>query len=124
MKLALSDTKPVYAFAAASIVLEDDRADQGVVTTDGHALLSYDVAQAIAKKLGLDFIPATFQARMKNAKGMWTVSLDLQPGTILLRKSQRKFEVDWDALLQLSSSDAATGMFEVVLEVSALLNAV
>ncbi|TVY45153.1 RNA-dependent RNA polymerase [Lachnellula occidentalis] len=41
--------------------------------TDGAGLMSYTLAQSVAKKLGLSYLPCGFQGRLGEGKGFWTV---------------------------------------------------
>lgn len=70
------------------------------VMTDGCSLISVGAALKICESLGISKRPATFQARINGAKGMWTISAPYETSDphhlaiwIQIRKSQLKVQV-------------------------------
>ena len=74
---------------------EDITSRTGRVLTDGCGRISVSLAERVAKHLGLGCIPAAFQARIGPCKGMWLVDLHLERDSIEIRRSMRKWDVDW-----------------------------
>ena len=78
-----------------SKILDDEGKEREVEYnfSDGVGKISYNLSEAIAKKLGLNFVPSCFQGRFLGCKGVWTTMYDDLKGNIYIRPSQEKFEV-------------------------------
>lgn len=79
--LGLSQTIPsvvlqTYEFAYLPDTRNQHHGKVGMVMNDGCARISRSLAKEIALSLGLDDIPAVFQARIAGAKGLWMVDHD------------------------------------------------
>ncbi|TVY46044.1 RNA-dependent RNA polymerase [Lachnellula subtilissima] len=61
--------------------------------TDGAGLMSYTLAQSVARKLGLSYLPCGFQGRLGEGKGFWTVDQRDRSGKdwIKVYQSQQKW---------------------------------
>ena len=62
--------------------------------SDGVGKISYDLSEAIAKYIGLKFIPSCLQGRFLGCKGVWTTMYNDLSGNIYIRPSQEKFKVE------------------------------
>ena len=62
--------------------------------SDGVGKISYDLSEAIAKYIGLKFIPSCLQGRFLGCKGVWTTMYNDLSGNIYIRPSQEKFRVE------------------------------
>ena len=80
-----------------SIIFVDDRkAENGDLTTDGAGLISLTKADELVNILNLDETPSAFQIRYSGFKGVVTCTHDddpqLEGKSFLMRKSMRKFQ--------------------------------
>ena len=66
--------------------------------SDGVGKISFDLAEEIAKKIGLKFTPSCFQGRFLGCKGVWTTMYNDFNSNIYIRPSQKKFEIKKDFL--------------------------
>lgn len=79
---------------------------------DGCGQISRKVAHNIAQKLGLDYIPSAFQARIGGAKGMWIIDVNDfgDKNYIQIYRSQ----VKWEGKTIEFSADDSHRTFEVL----------
>ena len=77
--------------------IKDDEGQEREVQynfSDGVGKISYDLSEAIAKKIGLNFVPSCVQGRFLGCKGVWTTMYNDLSGNIYIRPSQEKFNVE------------------------------
>ena len=87
----------IFNLSTDSIIYSNDnRAENGDLTTDGAGLISLSKAKEIAEKLELDETPSAFQIRYSGFKGVISCThdnnLQLEGKNLLMRKSMKKFE--------------------------------
>ena len=77
-------------------IIDDDGQEREVEYnfSDGVGKISYNLSEAIAKKIGLNFVPSCLQGRFLGCKGVWTTMYDDFKGNIYIRPSQEKFNVE------------------------------
>ena len=97
-RLGLYGTTAVYAMDVQmdSIIQVDDmKAENGDLTTDGAGLISLSKAKELAYILELDETPSAFQIRYSGFKGVISCTydndLELDGKSFLMRKSMKKF---------------------------------
>ena len=76
-------------------IIDDDGIEREVEYnfSDGVGKISYDLAEEIAEKLHLKFVPSCFQGRFLGCKGVWTTMYNDYNGNIYIRPSQEKFQI-------------------------------
>ena len=98
-RLGLYGTTAAYAMDVTmdSIIQVDDmKAENGDLTTDGAGLISLSVAKKLAYVLELDETPSAFQIRYSGFKGVVSCTYENDPQlggkSFLMRKSMQKFK--------------------------------
>lgn len=71
--LALSKNVESVLLEADQIRFKEDIACNGEVMTDGAGRISRNLATRIANRLRLKYVPSSFQGRLGEAKGLWTI---------------------------------------------------
>ncbi|TVY87856.1 putative RNA-dependent RNA polymerase [Lachnellula willkommii] len=93
--LALSRNTATVVLERSQVFDEADiRGAKNEDMTDGAGLMSYTLAQSVAKKLGLSYLPSGFQGRLGEGKGFWTVDPRDRSGKdwIKVYESQQKWK--------------------------------
>jgi hypothetical protein len=88
----------------------------GIIMNDGAGRISYKLADQVRLSLGLTYIPAVFQGRLGEAKGLWVVdgSGDFQTDWIEIYPSQQKWMRDSRSDHSGISDDWSHRTFEVL----------
>jgi hypothetical protein len=73
INLALSRNTPTVILERSQIRYKDDIRCEGEVMTDGGGRISPTLALKVAQILQLSYFPSAFQARLGEAKGLWSV---------------------------------------------------
>jgi hypothetical protein len=60
-----------------------------------NGVLSISIAKKIKDMLGLEHLPAVFQARLGTNKGTWTVHSTVPDGQIVVSRAMSKWFTDW-----------------------------
>ena len=76
-------------------IIDDDGIEREVEYnfSDGVGKISFNLAEQIADKIHLKFVPSCFQGRFLGCKGVWTTMYDDREGNIYIRPSQEKFKI-------------------------------
>ncbi|KAI8977017.1 RNA dependent RNA polymerase-domain-containing protein [Mycotypha africana] len=100
MGQCFSSTRPIYTLTTDQIEYIDDIVRGQYTFSDGVGKISPSLAQQVALKMELKTVPSAFQFRLGGAKGVLTVSKELENKKvqIQLRPSQIKFESEHTTL--------------------------
>lgn len=66
-----TDTPTIDIAPSSAICVDDLKADDGALVTDGAGKLSWECAERVSKLMGLATVPAAFQFRWAGLKGTW-----------------------------------------------------
>ncbi|KAI9249731.1 RNA dependent RNA polymerase-domain-containing protein [Phascolomyces articulosus] len=103
MGQCFSSTHPITMLEPNQIIKKEDVVHNNYTFSDGVGLIAPDLAQLVAKKMNRTRVPSAFQIRLGGAKGVLTVHQGMSPKTIELRKSQIKFETEYQ-MLEISNT--------------------